>query len=141
MNDTVVHLAVSNPEKLLEILSHREMAAQEFEPVPQLAGPKAATFEELKKHQDRLEEFGVIVRMALGILGQTKAKLIEFLEGIDEDGGIDAVEVVIKDFANGAEQGETLVHFLRSAQLRLTVAMHNVYPDDGSVLPAEGGAA
>jgi hypothetical protein len=132
MTDTdvnVVRLAVANPAKLLEILSHQEMAAQEFEPVPQLRGPKAKTFEELKKHQERLDDFCVMVRMALGVLGQTKAELIEALTAMNEDGGFDAVEDFVKSFASGAERGETLVHFLRSAQLRLSVAMHNVYPD------------
>jgi hypothetical protein len=133
MTDTdnnVLRLAVANPGKLLEILSHKEMAGQEFEPVPQLAGSKAKTFEELKKYQERLDDFCVVVRMALTVLGQTKADLIAFLTATDEEGGYDAAEHFVKSFADGADRGESLVHFLRSAQLRLTVAMHNVYPDD-----------
>jgi hypothetical protein len=137
MTDPVVRLAVANPSKLLEILSHQEMAAQEFEPIPQLAGSKAKTFEELKKHQERLDDFCVLARMALAILGQTKPELIEALTGMDREGGYDEVEGFVKSFAHGAERGESLVHFLRSAQLRLTVAMHNVYPNDGSPAGSE----
>jgi hypothetical protein len=87
--ENVVHLAVTNPEKLLEILSHEEMAAQEFEPVPQLRGPKAQTFEELRKHQERLDDFCVSVHMAPSVLGQTKAELIAGLVAMDmaEGGG------------------------------------------------------
>jgi hypothetical protein len=91
--NSVVRLAVTNPEKLLEILSHEEMAAQEFEPVPQLRGQKAKTFEELRKHQQRLDDFCVSVRMALSVLGQTKAELIEGLSEMskaDGGGGFDA---------------------------------------------------
>jgi hypothetical protein len=131
-DNNILRLAVANPGKLLEILSHKEMAGQEFEPVPQLAGSKAKTFEEFKKHQERLDDFCVMVRMALTILGQTKAELIAFLTATDKEDGFDAVEAFVKSFADGAERGETLVHFLRSAQLRLSVAMHNVYPDDGT---------
>jgi hypothetical protein len=129
-DNNILRLAVTNPEKLLEILSHEEMAKQEFEPVPQLAGSKAKTFKELKKHQERLDDFCVMVRMALTILGQTKAELIAFLTATDKEDGYEAVESFVKSFADGAERADTLKHFLRSAELRLTVAMHNVYPDD-----------
>jgi hypothetical protein len=133
MTDPVVRLAVTNPEKLLEILSHQEMAAQEFEPVPQLRGQKAKTFEELKKHQERLDDFCISVRMPLGVLGRTKAELIGDLTALDKENGFDAVEGFVTSFAKAADHAvETSIHFLRSAGLRLTVAMHNVYPDDGS---------
>jgi hypothetical protein len=130
-DNNILRLAVTNPEKLLEILSHEEMAAQEFEPVPQLRGPKAQTFEELRKHQQRLDDFCVSVRMALSVLGQTKAELIEGLVAMEKavgGEGFDDVEDFVKSFGNAADQAATLVHFLRSAHLRLSVAMHNVYP-------------
>jgi hypothetical protein len=75
------------------------------------------------------------------VFGQTKAELIDGLVAMEKavgGEGFDDVEDFVKSFGNAADQAATLVHFLRSAQLRLTVAMHNVYPDDGS--PAGRGS-
>ena len=122
----VIRLAVSNPR---ETLSHAQVRDQEFEPIPQLAGSKAQTFDELRKHQERLNNFCVMVRMSLGILGQTKAELIEAIRKMDEECGHDDVEKLLNSFIDGAALGESLLHFLKSAECRIAIAMHNVYPE------------
>jgi hypothetical protein len=132
--DKVVKLAVSNPR---EVMTHAQMRDHEFEPVPQLAGPKAKTFEELRKHQERLNDFCIMVRMALGILGQTKAELIVATRDLGEEHGYDGIEKFLMSFKDGAEMGELLVGFIKSAERRIAVAMHNVYPDTpGGVNPS-----
>jgi hypothetical protein len=81
-----------------------------------------------------------------GRAGATKPQLIEMIRGFDEDGGYDHAEDFVKSFHAGVGQGEALVSFLKTAELRLAVAMHNVYDDydgrkdDGDEVDGDDGA-
>jgi hypothetical protein len=122
--ENIVRLAVSNP-----IMTHEDMAKVEFEPYPKLARGKAKTFKEQQKHQERLNDFCVAARMALGILGMTKAQLVDMVRVFDEERGFDGVDEFYKSFQAQVVRGEALIEFLKSAEFRIAVAAHNFYAE------------
>jgi hypothetical protein len=128
----VVRLAVKNPP--LEIMSYQQVRDQDFDPIPQRVGQPP--YETLKADQDKFESFGVSVRMALATLGKTKAELIEDVRRFDKEHGHEGTCALLASFTDGAEMGELLLHFVKSAEIRIAVALHNIYDDEGRLVPA-----
>ena len=61
------------------------------------------------------------------------------MKSIDDEGGFDASDDFFKSFHSQVLRGEALMHFIKSAEFRFAVAMHNVYP--GFEGPTDDGQA
>lgn len=116
----VVSLAVSNP-----IITHEQLAAQDFEPSPEFVTVDPGL---LESHEDRLKKISVASRMAIATLGFTKAQLIERTKDDPE-----TCDSILKFLSDARELTEQLADFIKSAELRHAVALANVCAEDGSV--------
>jgi len=129
-NENVVRLAVHNP-----IISHEELAAQEFEPSPYFIGfdknPKA-----MEEHEEKLRTIAVMSRFAISTLGKSKAELIETVRKMDEDEDEDVNSSnFLKYLLDSRGKVEAVLEFIVLAECRFAVAMANVYSEDGEKLP------
>jgi hypothetical protein len=127
---SVVRIAVSNP-----IVTHEQLAAQEFEPWPEFVGfdknPKA-----MEEHEQKLRSLGIMSRFAIGLLSKTKQELIESVRAMDKDRDEEVNSMNFLEYMSGArEKVEALLSFITAAEIRQACAMANVYSDDGDKLP------
>jgi hypothetical protein len=106
------------------IVTHEQLAAQDFEP-----HILSDNFNE--KNEEALCDFATASRLAVGVLNKTKAELIEVVNKLDADQPLeeDSAERLLEGFMHGRERGETLLELLKAAEIRLAIALANVRPE------------
>jgi hypothetical protein len=116
----VVHLAVNNP-----VITHEQLAAQDFEPNPEFG---EFDLKMIEANEDNLKTICVGARMGLHMLSQSKTELIA---GVRKANG--NASDILKFMCDTRELAEQLVNLLMAAETRFAVAMANVYSEDGAV--------
>jgi hypothetical protein len=112
--DNVVKLAVSNP-----IITHQQLADQQFEPVADFVNI-SDSLEKQRSHAAKMQRFEITLRMAIALLGKTKAELIEGvknMEGADE---------LLREFSEASDLAKELASMISSAECRVACALANV---------------
>jgi hypothetical protein len=118
----VVKLAVSN-----QVISHDEMAAVDFKPIPTFVGLNDS-FDKMERHEEFLRKIAIVSRLAITFLGRTKAELVENVR----EAGNETNDGMLKWLMDGREAADELADMLKQAETRFAVAMANVYNEDGS---------
>jgi hypothetical protein len=116
----VVQLAVNNP-----IITHEQMAALHFEPVPTFVG-LSDDFEKLERHEGFLRKIAIISRVAVSMLGLTRAEIIE---NIRKEENPRRDDEMLKWLMDGREAADELVDMIRQAETRYGIAMARLQPD------------
>jgi hypothetical protein len=117
-------------QKPKSIVTHAELAAMAFEPVPEFVG---LTSEAKETHEAKLQDISVVSRMAIHFLGLKKAEAIDKLRRWAATDGAAAPDEMLKTFAHGRELTQRLVVMLEAAETRFAVALANVVDQDGAV--------
>jgi hypothetical protein len=122
---SVVQLAVSNP-----IVTYEEL-----EPWPQFVGfdknPKA-----MEEHEQKLRSLGIMSRFAIGLLGKTKAELIESVRAMDKDEDEDVHSMSFLEYLTDARgKLEAILSFVNAVEIRFASAIATVYPGETDKLP------
>jgi hypothetical protein len=127
----VVRLAAASDP----IISHKQLAALEFEPDQFFIGfdkdPRKA-----EEHEEKLRSIGIISRFAVGLLGRTKAELIEAVRSMDVKGDDEASsDNFLRYIVDARGKLEALLAFVTAFEIRIACAIANVYSEDGKELP------
>jgi hypothetical protein len=109
------------------ICTHEELAAFEFEAMPQYAVvdgvPGTPAFREAL--EGNLRCVGTGTRLAFVTLGKTKQELIEITQGLLDDDKEDVAFELIESLTTVRKLTEELVGVLKSAEVRTLCAMTN----------------
>jgi hypothetical protein len=111
-------------------ITHEQLAAQDFEPVPEFVGLSDAV---KKIHEQKLDDVSIVSRMSLHLLGLTKAEIIKNMREMALDTDMAEADEMLQTFVNGRELAECLVEMITAAEVRFASAMANVYAEDGSL--------
>jgi hypothetical protein len=72
----------------------------------------------------------------LVILSKSKPELIEAAIGLDDRIGMEPNFELLERIMDAANLAQEMAHMTRAAEIRLMVAFHNVYDEDGNRRPA-----
>jgi hypothetical protein len=120
----VVKLAVNNP-----VCSHDELAAIDFQPVATFVG-LPNDLSKLERHESFLRSIAIISRVAVSMLGLSKAEVVENIrKGGDQEHDVEMLEWL----ADGRKSATELLDMITRAECRYACAMASVYNEDGSL--------
>jgi hypothetical protein len=126
MTGHVIKLVVDNP-----IISHDELAAQDFKAEPAFNGRRRQ-----EAHERMLIDLGISSRMAIGLLGKSKSEILKGMRAFDAEDGKSGVDEVLDAFDIGIEVAETMLSVIQQAKSRYMIALANVYDEDGKRIDA-----
>jgi hypothetical protein len=122
----VVKLAVSN-----QVITHEEMAALDFKPIPTFVGLNDS-IDKMERHETFLRKIAIMSRSAVSLLGLPKAEIIANIrKGADRQSD----DEIFKALMDGREAADELADMIKQAETRFACAMANVYNEDGSPRP------
>jgi hypothetical protein len=109
------------------VVTYAQLAAQHFE-------PDAFSDDFTGKFHGVLDSICLTSGLAIGVLRQTKAGLIESLKKMDNDPRLesDAPEAFLGSLVGAQEDLSDLLKILQGAEVRVAVALANIRPDDRS---------
>ncbi len=114
-------------------ITHEQLAAQPFEPVPEFANLNSKpTVRE--RHERQLHDIAVVSRMAIHLLGLPKSEVVQILRSmVAENNNAKSADEMLRTFVKGREMAQALVKVIEAAETRFAVAMANVVDQDGTV--------
>jgi hypothetical protein len=117
--------------EILNMLTHKQFAAQDFEPTA--FGPKFSA-----AHDDILKAFAIASRVAVAVLEKSKPQLIEVVRALDVAHGEEANKAFLDTLRQGIERAKLLMELITNAEARCMVALANIYKEDGTSSDARG---
>jgi hypothetical protein len=105
-----------------------EIAEIDFEPIDQFVN-FGNNIDQLTAHEQKLRDFAIATRLAIGLLGQSKAELIDRITTSDTHDS-HAVEQLLESLMDAEGLADDLRDMIRTAHLRLGVAMTASLPSD-----------
>jgi hypothetical protein len=113
-------------------ITHEQLAAQDFEPIPSFVG-----FSSDEQQKQKLEKFladaAFVVRVSARINERTKAEVIELVKQMDASDDAAESDEMLKLLVDGRENVQELVAMLEGAEVRFAIAMANVYTEAGEL--------
>jgi len=120
-------LSTRIPDNKNHAAEHLEVAGFDFEPLAYDIGES----EFLQHHEDVLNELLMVVRHALRTLRKTKAETIDMAHELEADKFDDGVMGLVAHLKEAQEILKDYAELLHLAELRMLVAVHNVWTPDG----------
>jgi hypothetical protein len=119
--------------------THAQWAAQDFEPLSDYR--KGHFSPETKAKIDRVTmALGTFAHHAARLCGLTKLELIEAMRALNDgkpvnENGLEPAQEFLDWLVSGRELAKSFLHEIQAAELRVAVALSNIYPEEDTTSP------